>query len=226
MWAWRLGGRHRPAQLCFHLSHSFRGAPGSSPWEQLVSEGAGGRPGEPRTQVTACSPRAGPRLHSCRMEPLRPSGEKQGWGTTVCGAQCPLPRLGLGGCLVLGRLFTSASLPASQDPASGRYASAPSPVTGLLWAGLSSPRCLGLRARSPLLLTWASPQAWAPNPGPRAPCRALATARSGVTQVSAAGPGARLRAGGPVCPPLTSLPPWGSWGGAVGSPHLTGEKPG
>ena len=38
--------------------------------------------------------------------------------------------LGLGGCLVLGRLVTSASLPAAQGPASSRYASTSSPITG------------------------------------------------------------------------------------------------
>lgn len=34
------------------LPCSFHWAPGPSPWEQLVPEGAGGRPGEPTTQVT------------------------------------------------------------------------------------------------------------------------------------------------------------------------------
>ncbi|XP_036691914.1 AP-4 complex accessory subunit tepsin isoform X1 [Balaenoptera musculus] len=62
------------ALACRDPGDSFHGTPGSSPREQLVPEGAGGRPG-------------------------------------------------LGGCLVLGRLVTSASLPAAQGPASSRYAS-------------------------------------------------------------------------------------------------------
>ena len=81
VWALRLSGRHCTAQLCSHLSRSFRGAPGSSPREQLVPEGAGGRPGEPRTQVTPCSPHPAPWPHSLwDRAPEWPSGEKEGWG--------------------------------------------------------------------------------------------------------------------------------------------------
>ncbi|XP_059989316.1 AP-4 complex accessory subunit tepsin isoform X3 [Lagenorhynchus albirostris] len=67
-------GRRGGALACRGPGDSFHGTPGSSPWEQLVPEGAGSRPG-------------------------------------------------LGGCLVLGRLVTSASFPATQGPASSRYAS-------------------------------------------------------------------------------------------------------
>lgn len=60
--------------------------------------------------------------------------------------------LGLGGCLVLGRLVTSASFPATQGPASSRYASTSSPITRFHSAGthgLSSPEYPGLRVGVP-----------------------------------------------------------------------------
>ncbi|XP_026936777.1 AP-4 complex accessory subunit tepsin isoform X5 [Sagmatias obliquidens] len=61
-------------------------------------------------------------------------------------------RPGLGGCLVLGRLVTSASFPATQGPASSRYASTSSPITRFHSAGthgLSSPEYPGLRVGVP-----------------------------------------------------------------------------
>ncbi|XP_033702812.2 AP-4 complex accessory subunit tepsin isoform X7 [Tursiops truncatus] len=96
-------GRRGGALACRGPGDSFHGTPGSSPWEQLVPEGAGSRPG-------------------------------------------------LGGCLVLGRLVTSASFPATQGPASSRYASTSSPITRFHSAGahgLSSPEYPGLRVGVP-----------------------------------------------------------------------------
>ncbi|XP_036691915.1 AP-4 complex accessory subunit tepsin isoform X2 [Balaenoptera musculus] len=134
------------ALACRDPGDSFHGTPGSSPREQLVPEGAGGRPG-------------------------------------------------LGGCLVLGRLVTSASLPAAQGPASSRYASMGSqsrPQSALQGFGYSKERGHTGSAGEAFLSTIqkaAEVVASAMRPGPESPSSQRSLLRAMRHQPGQAGGG-------------------------------------
>ncbi|XP_059989319.1 AP-4 complex accessory subunit tepsin isoform X5 [Lagenorhynchus albirostris] len=139
-------GRRGGALACRGPGDSFHGTPGSSPWEQLVPEGAGSRPG-------------------------------------------------LGGCLVLGRLVTSASFPATQGPASSRYASMGSqsrPQSSLQGFGYSKERGHTGSAGEAFLSTIqkaAEVVASAMRPGPESPSSQRSLLRAMRHQPGQAGGG-------------------------------------
>ena len=125
-------------------------------------------------------------------------------GPWACCAECPLPRLGLGGCLVLRRLVTSASLPASQDPASGRYASTPSPVTRLLWAGLKPllPQMSGVEGQVPAAADVGLPAGMGSQSRPQSALQGFGYSkeRAHTGELRGRGPAEGEGRVGPVCP--------------------------
>lgn len=107
----------------------------------------------------------------------------------------------------------------------------PSPVTGLLWAGPKPllPQTSRVEGRVPTAADMRLPAGMGSQSRPQSVLQGFGYSKERGHTGECCGTGAQAEGEGrmgPVCPSLTSVPPRGCWGGAVGSPYLAGEKPG